>query len=191
MFVSSKIEVYKERYPYADKVNSVLHQFICENSFSEDSRVPGTAQTPFDYRPLYDLKEFGLIVNYARSFITNKEIFSNNVMEWKLELLTWWGMLSNKGSYQNWHDHLPNHWSFVYYMNTPKGSSPLIFRDGNKKIHPKAGDLVIFPARLSHKVPPNKCIGRTSVVGNFYWKTKYIAFAEADSKNSMSLYNLE
>ena len=56
MFVPSKIEVYKEQYPYADKVNPILHQFVCKHSFSEDSRVPGTAQTPFDYKPLYDLK---------------------------------------------------------------------------------------------------------------------------------------
>ena len=171
MFVSSKIEVYKHQYPHADKINPILHQFICDNSFSEDRKVKGTKQTPFFYKPLYELKEFKLIADYTKSLIMNKEIYKSDIMEWKLELLTWWAMLSDKGSFQNYHTHLPNHWSFVYYTNTPPGSSPIIFSPGNKKINPKDGDLIIFPAHLEHKVPPNKCNGRTCVIGNFYWKT--------------------
>ena len=60
----------------------------------------------------------------------------------------------------------------MYYVNTPKGSSPLIFEAGNKKIDPKEGYLILFPAWLTHFVPPNKCEGRSVIVGNFYWKTQ-------------------
>ena len=173
MFVHCKTEIYRDQYPYADRVNPILHQFILNNSFAEDAHVPGTKQTPFDYKPLYNLKEFQSIVKFAKSIILDKERWGSDMMTWDLDLITWWGMLSNKGSYQNYHIHLPNHWSFVYYTNVPKRSSPLIFFPGNKKIHPKEGDMIIFPAYVRHKVSPNKCEGRTSLVGNFYWRTEY------------------
>ena len=173
MFISQKTEVHQYHYPFAEKINPVLHRFICEHSYTEDPYVPGAEQIPFDYKPLLDLKEFQLIIDYAKSLILNmKSTPVSDQIPWSLELLTWWGQLYNRGSFQAPHHHNPTHWAFVYYVNTPRGSSPLIFEAGNKKIDPTEGDLILFPAWLTHFVPPNKCEGRSVIVGNFYWKTQ-------------------
>ena len=42
---------------------------------------------------------------------------------------------------------------FVYFVNTPKGSSPLVFPTSGKKVKAEAGTLVIAPSTLRHKVP--------------------------------------
>ena len=55
---------------------------------------------------------------------------------------------------------------FVYFVNTPKGSSPLVFPTSGKKVKAEAGTLVIHPSVLKHKVPPNKCDGRITVASN-------------------------
>ena len=71
--------------------------------------------------------------------------------------------------YQESHWHLPYHWSFVYYENTPRGSSPLVFTQSRKRIRVKEGNFVIFPAGVEHYVPRNKCDERSAVAGNFYY----------------------
>ena len=58
----------------------------------------------------------------------------------------------------------------MYYINTPKGSSPLVFSESRKKIYPKSGQMIIFPSWIRHEVPPNKCEGRSIIAGNFYYK---------------------
>tara|TARA_R100000329_G_C7542364_1_gene191519 strand:+ start:75 stop:599 length:525 start_codon:yes stop_codon:yes gene_type:complete len=171
MFIFQKTEVDQYHYPFAEKVNPTLHEFICSHSTVEDENVPGTLQTPFSYKPLLDLKEFQLVVEYVESIIlsTKKIPWISKDNRWSLDLLTWWAMIYNHGSFQAAHHHDPAHWSFVYYVNTPKGSSPFIFEESNKKIKPKEGDVILFPAWINHRVPPNKCEGRTTIVGNFYW----------------------
>ena len=101
-------------------------------------------------------------------------LLSSPTCSWYLELKEIWGQLYNKGDYQVSHNHLPNHWSFVYYVNTPRGSSPLVFTNSKKKVAAKAGNMVIFPSWVRHQVPPNKCEERSVVAGNFYYKNRSI-----------------
>ena len=61
---------------------------------------------------------------------------------------------------------------FVYFVNTPKGSSPLVFPTSGKKVKAEAGTLVIHPSVLKHKVPPNKCDGRITIASNLYISEK-------------------
>ena len=56
--------------------------------------------------------------------------------------------------------------AFVYFVNTPKGSSPLVFPTSGKKIKAEPGKLVLFPPSLSHKVPINKCDNRVTIASN-------------------------
>ena len=81
-------------------------------------------------------------------------LLSSPSCRWYLELKDLWGQVYNEGDFQESHDHVPNHWSFVYYVNTPRGSSPLVFESSGKKFRPKAGQVIIFPAWLMHYVPP-------------------------------------
>ena len=59
--------------------------------------------------------------------------------------------------------------SFVYFVKTPKGSSPLIFTNSGKRIKAEEGKIVIFPGRLLHHVPKNKCEGRMTLAGNGFF----------------------
>ena len=72
-----------------------------------------------------------------------------------------------KGDCIDQHDHAPSQYSFTYYVNVPKGSSPLVFTTSKHKVIPKPGKLVMFESRLQHKVPPCKCDDRFAIAGNF------------------------
>ena len=86
---------------------------------------------------------------------------------------TTWVARLDKGQETMCHFHHP-HSSlvFVYFLNTPKGSSPLVFPTSGKKVKAEAGTLVIHPSVLKHKVPPNKCDGRITIASNLYISEK-------------------
>ena len=109
--------------------------------------------------------------NYTHSFILkfNVDLDPENI---EMELYNLWGQVYSKNDYQQAHCHLPHHWSFVYYVNTPRGSSPLVFEQSKRKIYPKEGEVIIFPGWIRHYVPPNKCEGRSIIAGNFTYKKK-------------------
>jgi hypothetical protein len=39
----------------------------------------------------------------------------------------------------------------------PKGASPLVFAEADLSIHPKEGELIVFPGIVKHSVPPCEC----------------------------------
>jgi len=165
-FEEAKIHI--EEYLNAEKINPILHRIILEKSVHEDMGAIMTDWMSFD------VPEFKRIGDYA----------FNIIREWKWSLDTpvrkkdplilnnLWGQWYRKGDYQIAHTHYPNQWSFVYFVNTPRGSSPLVFNTSNKKVPAKAGNMVIFPSWIRHEVPPNKCEGRSIVAGNFYYKNE-------------------
>ena len=78
-----------------------------------------------------------------------------------------WFAIYDEGDYAKSHHHIPySLWSFVYYVNTPKGSSPLVFTTSGKKIKAEEGKLVLFPAGIRHHVPKNRCKNRLVLAGN-------------------------
>ena len=87
-----------------------------------------------------------------------------------------WGVIYDDGDYINAHTHkqgdlvdcsTPNYFSFVYYVNAPEGSSPLIFPTSGYELQPKSGNMVVFESRLRHEIPPNGGKNRSIIVGNF------------------------
>tara|TARA_R100001443_G_scaffold116793_1_gene138520 strand:+ start:1820 stop:2329 length:510 start_codon:yes stop_codon:yes gene_type:complete len=79
-----------------------------------------------------------------------------------------WFVRYGEGDYANPHNHIPALYSYCYYINTPRGSSPLVFTESGKKIKAEEGMMVIFPSNLRHHVPPNKCKDRLALTGNIY-----------------------
>ena len=65
------------------------------------------------------------------------------------------------------HNHFPSDFSTVYYVDVDKGCAPLLIE--GETIQPENGLLVVFPATLDHKVPPNKG-RRMAASGNFIKK---------------------
>ena len=68
-----------------------------------------------------------------------------------------WGASYGKDEYTQEHNHWPATWSWCYYLQVPKGSSPLVFREAGVMFEPKVGDLVVFSGQAEHHVPKCEC----------------------------------
>ena len=78
-----------------------------------------------------------------------------------------WGASYGKGESAQAHNHWPATWSWCYYLQVPKGSSPLVFREAGIMFEPKVGDLVVFNGQAEHHVPPCECEEkRVMIAGN-------------------------
>lgn len=83
-----------------------------------------------------------------------------------------WGFLEtwfsryDEGDYARDHKHFPYMFGWVYFVQTPPGSSPLVFTYSKTRMPPEAGKIVIFPAHMRHSVPRNYCKDRVVLAGN-------------------------
>ena len=78
-----------------------------------------------------------------------------------------WGASYGKGELTKNHNHWPALWSWCYYLQVPKGSSPLVFSEAGIMFEPNVGDLVIFDGQAEHSVPPCECEEkRVMIAGN-------------------------
>ena len=164
MNVIERYTVHRMVYPFAKKLNPILHQIILDKANKLDK---GALMTPWK---CHDIKEFNLIGTWVRNFLISSSLTRRDHLNLEDEHL--WGQLYSEGDYQDAHAHLPAHWSFVYYVNTPRGSSPLVFEQSKKKYYPKSGEAIIFPGWIRHFVLPNRCEGRSIVAGNFMYTGK-------------------
>ena len=98
----------------------------------------------------------GVIYNW--SGITN---IKGKMSEWHI-----WYARYDYGNHALVHNHGDIYASFVYYVNTPEGSSPIVFPDENETVEAKGGNILIFPGHVNHYVPENKCEGRVIIAGN-------------------------
>ena len=169
MILSEQTKIHIHQYPFAERLNPILHKIIMDRADKEDM---GAIMT--DYFS-FGVSEFEKIGNYALNLIRGWEWSRETpvIVHDPLTLHAIWGQWYRKGDFQVAHTHYPNQWSFVYYVNTPKGSSPLVFTTSKKKVLAKAGQMVIFPSWVRHQVPPNKCEERSVVAGNFFYENKY------------------
>tara|TARA_B100000085_G_C18485641_1_gene489128 strand:- start:627 stop:1148 length:522 start_codon:yes stop_codon:yes gene_type:complete len=159
--INESYTLHKYRYPLYKVLNPKLHQLILENATTEDK---GALMTSWK---CFEVEEFHTISKWVCNLILNTKIDAQSPIPLGLKLDDLWGQIYNEGAYQVPHDHLPSHWSFVYYVNTPSGSSPLVFEQSGKKIYPKEGEVIFFPAWIRHFVPTNHCEGRSIIAGNF------------------------
>ena len=167
MFVREYLRVMEYYYPFADKVNPLLFQQVKE--LGDSSTRPSNAHTSKFTGWNLNTKEVNNLVRWVGDLITRdfgREIISRDIFFKCVEV---WGALYNGGDYITPHHHLPSLYSFVYYINAPKGSSPLTFTTSKRKIKPEEGKLVIFESRLQHNVVKNKCKERCIISGNFIY----------------------
>ena len=165
-------KIYTFEYPYADELNSRLHQYI-ETHADREHVVNLTARKTKGWQTF--TKDFLIIADWVKEIIpevtdpdtANGELNNNDI----LHLTELWGVIYEKGENSGRHNHYPNRWSFVYYVTVPEGSAPLVIcgDDGENEIDaiPVAGGCILFPAWVNHYVPENNCKGRCSLVGNF------------------------
>ena len=93
-----------------------------------------------------------------------------------------WFAKYNKGDSTQKHHHRPHTWSWVYFVNCPRGSSPLVFPTSGKRIKAEEGKVVIFDAQIFHEVPKNRCDNRIVMAGNITTWTE--SFSEPGSQKN-------
>jgi hypothetical protein len=81
---------------------------------------------------------------------------------------SWWMNVNTRSEYTNWHAH--DRWTkvAVLYVSVPGGD--IEFKQGGAywRETPKAGDLLVFPGELAHRVLPNPSEQvRISIAFNF------------------------
>ena len=113
--------------------------------------------------------------NLCKDIIDNHIFYLSGEIDVRWKIVNIWGASYEKGDWTNYHAHRPCTFSFCYYPKADiRDSSPLIFPDmqGEKKgywysVKPRTGQLVIFPAYLTHGVPFQKeNRGRIVIAGN-------------------------
>ena len=97
------------------------------------------------------------------------ESHSDNESGWKInpdgfKIHQCWGLVYGVGGSTFRHNHVPYSLTFCYYVNMPKGASPLYVED--KEYIMKEGECVIIPGSADHGSENNQCEGRTVLVGN-------------------------
>ena len=154
-------------YPYHD-INNKLYNTIDNWSKTE---IPGGAHlTPMNLHT-HHLEDIDIILKWLKTClhsaasqlsVGDEEQILFKLSELKIDQC--WGVLYNKGGNVIKHNHFPYALSFVYFVKTPKGSSPLIIE--GKRIKAEEGKIVIFHASQTHWCNPSKVNGRCCLVGN-------------------------
>ena len=93
----------------------------------------------------------------------NPQIFGK---EGALRLEEVWGTTFKKGDNITPHNHMPFAWTWIFYVNAPAKSSPIIFSESKHTIPVAKGKLLIFEGRLMHEVPECTVDGRCILSGN-------------------------
>tara|TARA_B100000131_G_scaffold58643_1_gene54010 strand:+ start:204 stop:776 length:573 start_codon:yes stop_codon:yes gene_type:complete len=115
-------------------------------------------------------QSINLLTKWIESFliIPPKDGRDDTKIDFHYAITDFWVAKYNKGDHTIDHSHEPAAYSFVYFVKSPTGSSPLIFTTSDTKIEPEEGTVVIFPGNLKHHVPTNNCDGRIVLAGNIY-----------------------
>lgn len=74
-----------------------------------------------------------------------------------------WGIYYDKSQGVEKHNHFPYSLAFVYYVNTPENSSPVILN--GQEVKPKAGQIIFFQGHHYHEVPSSNVDGRCIIAG--------------------------
>ena len=167
MYCRENLEIEIHYHPHHQSLNKKLMDDFSKLSFyshedtSNHTNIKGS-QFGFTGDDLY-LKPKGvtLIENWVEQIVRDKLSGSFN-----FRFGTWAARLDkNQETLEHSHLHFCT-LAFVYFVNAPKGSSPLVFPTSGKKIKAEPGKLVLFPPSLNHKVPINKCDNRVTIASN-------------------------
>ena len=163
-FCRENLEIEIHHHPHHQSLNEkLMHDFSKLNFFSHNkfTNIKGSQFNFVRHQLSMKPKGVTLVENWAKQIIQNKLMFP---VEFRL---TSWATRLDRGQETLEHDHLYYAtFAFVYFVNTPKGASPLVFTTSGKKIKAEPGKIVIFPASLRHKVPINKCDNRVTIASN-------------------------
>ena len=157
-------------YQFADKVKSEVLFLLkgCNPIPQKHSNVKASIHTEWNWEPnnitLRNLKAF-IREEIEREY--RPGALSVGSRYW-LKVRNFWANVYEKGDYAQSHCHKPNDFSFAYFVKSKWYHPSLVFTDSGKRIRPKEGTFVAFPAYLMHHVPQHRYNDtRITLSGNF------------------------
>jgi hypothetical protein len=169
--VKHKADIIKGEYQFADKVKSEVLSLlkVCNPIPQDNSNVKASIHTEWDWEP--DNITFRNLKAYIKEEI--EKYYKPGVRSgagrrpW-LRCVSFWANVYEKGDYAQSHCHKPSAFSFAYFVKSKWYDSPLVFTDSGKKIRPKEGRFIAFPAFMNHHVPKHRYNDtRITVSGNY------------------------
>ena len=164
MIIRENHKIIIDTYPFADSIK--------DNIIADSTKFPFTRERYNTDGGLTNVRALQTdVIRNFDNFSSVKLLF-----RWILQLLPdganiefykeFWIANYGQGDFSVNHHHLPCLYSFVYFVQSPKGSSPLVFTTSGRRIKPDEGKLVLFPASILHHVPKNRCDDRIVLAGN-------------------------
>ena len=157
-------------YQFADRVKEQVLSSLktCNPIPQNNSNVKASIHTEWNWEPnnitFRNLKAF-IREEIERYF---KPGFMSGGGRDMVKVKNFWGNVYEKGDYAQSHCHKPNDFSFAYFVKAKWYHAPLVFTDSGKKVRPKEGRFVAFPAFLNHHVPKHRYNSRRiTLSGNF------------------------
>ena len=168
--VKHKADIMKGEYQFADKVKSEVLSLlkVCNPIPQERSNVKASIHTDWDWEP--ENITFRNLKSYIKEEIEKhyKPGARSGGSRLMLQNENFWANVYEKGDYTQSHCHRPNTYSFAYFVKSKWYYPPLVFTDSGKRIRPKEGTFVAFPAYLMHHVPKHRYNDtRITLSGNF------------------------
>ena len=167
MKIKHNAEIIVGDYEFAESLNKeVLHQLKYATDHGH-TNVKGSMHTGWDWLPdNQKFKNFKSLIECEIQKKCVRPLFGCEKRPGSLK--NFWGNVYKKGDYAQYHDHLYYDFSFAYFVKAKWYDSPLVFTDSGKKIRPKEGRYVIFPACLKHHVPKHRYNhDRITLSGNY------------------------
>jgi len=151
MKVKCELDVFSFHYPYHKELKKEVIDYLEKYPF-KDKEPNNVKATMTDWNittpQIEKLKSF--TISNLVFFDYVKKIGGNYFFQ------DFWAIIYHKNDLTLPHDHNPSNFSFVYFLDTKKYQSPLLFSYNKEKIVPEEGKFVIFPSVLVHEVPKNK-----------------------------------
>ena len=167
--VKHKAFIIKGKYQFHDKVKSEVLRLLkdCNPIHHNVSNVKAYIHTEWNWEP--ENITFRNLKSYIREEI--EKVFQpgqcvGSPREY-LNCRNFWANVYKKGDYAQSHNHKSFDFSFAYFVKSKWYYPPLIFTYSGKRIRPKEGTFVAFPAYLMHHVPKHRYNDtRITVSGN-------------------------
>ena len=169
ILVKERLNVQIEKHPYSESLNEKLLEDCHNFDFLRDVRnIDGgdTNVKALQTSGPISSKSIDLIQDWILNLLKHRFPGHPGGKSAGFSVINRWLARYNKDDYTRPHTHKPAFQSFVYFVKSPKGSSPLVFSTSNKKIQPLEGVVVLFDGGMRHHVPPNKCEDRVVLAGN-------------------------
>ena len=184
-YINHKAPVLVGDYPYADSVNQEILSLLEQGVYTPigSTNVKASIHTEWDWEP-HNIK-FRNLKAYIREEIEKAfrpgALSDGNRIPLRCD--NFWANVYERGDYAEPHEHRPFDYSFAYYVKTKWYHSSLVFTDSGKKIRPKEGRFVAFPAYLKHHVCKHRYNDtRITLSGNLLFNNKPVFVRQSLNK---------